>query len=51
MEKELLYSSHAMKNRSAELEDNVLFCMKDEAIKPAFLRKKTSQGRNSESQS
>jgi len=51
MEKELLYSSHAMKNRSAALEDNVLFCIKSEAVKPSFLRKKTSQGRNSESQS
>ena len=50
MEKELMYSSHSMKNRVADLEDNVLFCMSEEADKPAFLRKKTTQGRNTDSQ-
>jgi len=50
MEKELMYSSYSMKNRSAELEDNVLFCRSEEALKPAFLRKKTVQGRNFDSQ-
>jgi Ca-activated chloride channel family protein len=50
MEKELMYSSHSMKNRVADLEDNVLFCMSEEANKPAFLRKKTTQGRNTDSQ-
>jgi len=50
MEKELMYSSHSMKNRVADLEDNVLFCMSEEANKPAFLRKKTTQGRNIDSQ-
>jgi len=51
MEKELMYSSYSMKNRSAELEDNVLFSMSEEVLKPAFLRKRTSQGRNTNSQS
>jgi Ca-activated chloride channel family protein len=45
-----MYSSHSMKNRVADLEDNVLFCMSEEANKPAFLRKKTTQGRNTDSQ-
>jgi len=50
MEKELMYSSDKLKNRIADLDDNVLFCMSAEAVKPAFLRKKVSQGRNSDSQ-
>jgi len=28
-----------------------MYCMNAEAIKPAFMRKKVSQGRNSDSQS
>jgi hypothetical protein len=51
IEKELMYSSHQMKNRSAPLQDSVLFCMTTEADMPAFLRKKLAQGRNTDSQS
>ena len=51
MEKELMYSSEKLKNRVADLNDSVMFCMNEEAIKPAFMRKKVSQGRNSDSQS
>jgi Ca-activated chloride channel family protein len=50
MEKELMYSSDKLKNRVADLDDSVMFCMNAEAIKPAFMRKKVSQGRNSGSQ-
>jgi Ca-activated chloride channel family protein len=50
MEKELMYSSDKLKNRVADLNDSILFCMSEEAIKPAFMRKKVSQGRNSDSQ-
>jgi Ca-activated chloride channel family protein len=50
MEKELMYSSDKLKNRVADLNDTVLYCMKEEAVKPAFMRKKVSQGRNSDSQ-
>jgi Ca-activated chloride channel family protein len=50
MEKELMYSSDKLKNRAADLNDSMLFCMSAEAIKPAFMRKKVSQGRNSDSQ-
>ena len=51
MEKELMYSSDKLKNRVADLNDTVMFCMSEEAIKPAFMRKKVSQGRNTDSQS
>jgi Ca-activated chloride channel family protein len=50
MEKELMYSSDKLKNRAASLDDTILYCMSAEAIKPAFLRKKVSQGRNTDSQ-
>lgn len=50
MEKELMYSSDKLKNRIADLEDSVMFCMDEEAIKPAFLRRKVTQGRNTDSQ-
>ena len=50
MEKELMYSSDKLKNRAADLNDSVMFCMDAEAVKPAFMRKKGSQGRNSDSQ-
>jgi Ca-activated chloride channel homolog len=50
MEKELMYSSDKLKNRVADLNDTVLYCMMEEAVKPAFMRKKVSQGRNSDSQ-
>ena len=50
MEKELMYSSSKLKNRVADLNDTVMYCMSEEAIKPAFMRKKVSQGRNSDSQ-
>jgi len=39
-----------LKNRIADLDDSVMFCMSAEAVKPAFLRKKVTQGRNSDSQ-
>jgi hypothetical protein len=51
MEKELMYSSRQMKNRSASLQDSVMFCMSSEAEMPAFLRRKLAQGRNTDSQS
>jgi len=50
MEKELMYSSDKLKNRAASLNDSILFCMADEAVKPAFMRKKVSQGCNTDSQ-
>ena len=50
MEKELMYTSMRMKNRVADLDDSVMYCMSTEAIKPAFMRKKVSQGRNTDSQ-
>jgi len=50
MQKELLYSSNSMKNRNAAIDDGVEYSMNAEAIKPAFLRKKTVQGRNFDSQ-
>jgi Ca-activated chloride channel family protein len=50
MEKELMYSSDKLKNRATSLNDSILFCMADEAVKPAFMRKKVSQGRNTDSQ-
>ena len=50
MEKELMYSSDTLKNRAASLNDSILFCMAEESVKPAFLRKKVSQGRNTDSQ-
>ena len=51
MEKELMYSSSKLKNRSASLNDSMLFCMSMEALEPAHLRKKVAQGRNTDSQS
>ena len=50
MENELMYSSGKLKNRIAGLNDSVMYSMNEEAIKPAFMRKKVSQGRNSDSQ-
>ncbi len=50
MEKELMYSSDKLKNRVADLNDSMSFCMNAEAVKPAFMRKKASQGRNTDSQ-
>lgn len=50
MEKELMYSSDKLKNRVADLNDSMMFCADMEAIKPAFMRKKVTQGRNSDSQ-
>ena len=50
MEKELMYSSSKLKNRVADLDDSVAFCMNAEAVKPAFMRKKVTQGRNTDSQ-
>ena len=50
MEKELMYSSSKMMNRIADLNDMPLYCMSAEAVKPAFMRKKVSQGRNTDSQ-
>jgi len=50
MEKELMYSSISMMRRSASLEDSVEYSAITESAKPAFLRKKTHQGRNQDSQ-
>jgi Ca-activated chloride channel family protein len=50
MEKELMYASSKMMNRVADINDSLLFCMDAEAVKPAFMRKKVSQGRNTDSQ-
>ena len=50
MEKELMYSSDKLKNRVAGLEESVMYCLSEEAIKPAFMRRKVNQGRNTESQ-
>jgi Ca-activated chloride channel family protein len=50
MEKELMYSSDKLKNRVASLDDSVVFSMDFESIKPAYMRKKVTQGRNSDSQ-
>jgi Ca-activated chloride channel family protein len=50
MEKELMYSSRSMKNRSVELDESVAYSMSLENDKPAFLRRKTHQGRNQDSQ-
>lgn len=50
MEKELMYSSDKLKNRVASLDDSVVFSMEFENIKPAFMRKKVTQGKNSDSQ-
>lgn len=51
MEKELMYSVHMMKSRSVALDEGVSYSMNMESIKPAFLRRKTHQGRNQDSQS
>jgi Ca-activated chloride channel family protein len=50
MEKELMYSVNMMKNRSVALDEGVEYSMNMESIKPAFLRRKTHQGRNQDSQ-
>jgi len=50
MEKELMYASSKMMNRVADLNDSMMFCMDAEAVKPAYMRKKVSQGRNTDSQ-
>jgi len=50
MEKELMYSSDKLKNRIASLEDLAAFSAEYENIRPAFMRKKVTQGRNSDSQ-
>jgi hypothetical protein len=46
----LAFSADKLKNRAADLNDSIMFCMDAEAVKPAFMRKKVSQGRNSDSQ-
>ena len=50
LEKELMYSSHSLKNRLTESDETVFFSMSMESEKPAFLRRKTQQGRRSDSQ-
>ena len=50
MEKELMYSSDKLKNRVASLDDSLVFSMEFENIKPAYMRKKVMQGKNSDSQ-
>jgi len=49
-ERDLIYSSDKLKNRVADLDDSVLFCMMEEAVKQAFMRKKVSQVQNSDLQ-
>ncbi len=49
LEKELLYSSHSLKNRLTEFDESASFDMSMESVKPAFLRRKTQQGRRSDS--
>ena len=50
MEKELMYASDKLKNRVADLDDSAVFCMLRESVKPAYMRKKVTQGRNTDSQ-
>jgi Ca-activated chloride channel family protein len=50
MEKELMYSSDKLKNRMTDLDDLNAFSAKYEMVKPAYMRKKVVQGRNSDSQ-
>lgn len=50
MEKELMYASDKLKNRVASLDDSVVFNMQFESIKPAYMRKKVVQGKNTDSQ-
>jgi hypothetical protein len=39
-----------MMNRVADINDSMMFCMDEESVKPAYMRKKVSQGRNTDSQ-
>jgi len=39
-----------IENRVASLDDSVVFSMEFENIKPAYMRKKVMQGKNSDSQ-
>ena len=50
MEKELMYSSDKLKNRITDLDDLNAFSAQYEMVKPAYMRKKIVQGRNSDSQ-
>lgn len=50
MEKELMYSSDKLKNRITDLNDVNAFCTEFEMVKPAYMRKKIVQGRNTDSQ-
>jgi Ca-activated chloride channel family protein len=50
MEKELMYSSDKLKNRMTDLDDLNAYSAKYEMVKPAYMRKKVVQGRNSDSQ-
>ena len=50
MAKELMYASSKMMNRVADINDSMMFCMDEESVKPAYMRKKVSQGRNTDSQ-
>jgi Ca-activated chloride channel family protein len=51
MRKEMMYSEHSMKNRSLALDEGVAYSMSMESDKVAFLRRRTHQGRNQDSQS
>jgi len=46
----LQIASSKMMNRVADINDSMMFCMDAEAVKPAYMRKKVSQGRNTDSQ-
>ena len=45
-----MYSSDKLKNRIAELNDLNAYGAQYEMVKPAFMRKKVVQGRNTDSQ-
>jgi Ca-activated chloride channel family protein len=47
MEKELAYASFSMSRRVAEIGESGAFSMRMEASKPAYLRRKSLQGRSS----
>jgi hypothetical protein len=47
MSKEMLYKSRKMNNRLSST-DEMMFCMKADIELPAFLRRKSTEGRRSE---
>ena len=47
MEKELAYASFSMSRRVAEVDELASFSAAEESVKPAYLRRKSLQGRGS----